>query len=163
MQFFTKATISAAALTAMVQLSPAPIVIAIPIALDVGLGTAAACVSAAAGVAGTVVGAVKRDSIGNPQHPHQVRAALESRQEMNQAAWQSCKDQLAGANLNFSADSPGNVLVTGIPSSCMTLLTVLTGDYNAGNPLPMGSDSALFRDLSNDDINNLQSALSANQ
>lgn len=54
-----------------------------------------------------------------------------------------------------------DVLVTGIPSSCMTLLNVLTGDYNAGNPLPMGSDSALFRDLSNDDINNLQNALSA--
>lgn len=183
MQFFTKTAISAAALTALVQLSPAPIVIAIPIALDVGLGTAAACVSAAASVAGTVAGAVKRDNVGIPQHPHQIRSAIESRQEMNQAAWQSCKDQLAGANLNFSADSPGSqfssnpiillqwyqlrltpladVLVTGIPSSCMTLLNVLTGDYNAGNPLPMGSDSALFRDLTNDDINNLQNALSA--
>lgn len=108
MQFFTKTAISAAALTALVQLSPAPIVIAIPIALDVGLGTAAACVSAAASVAGTVAGAVKRDNVGIPQHPHQIRSAIESRQEMNQAAWQSCKDQLAGANLNFSADSPGS-------------------------------------------------------
>lgn len=108
MQFFTKTAISAAALTALVQLSPAPIVIAIPIALDVGLGTAAACVSAAASVAGTVVGAVKRDNVGIPQHPHQIRSAIESRQEMNQAAWQSCKDQLGGANLNFSADSPGS-------------------------------------------------------
>lgn len=110
MQFFTKTAITAAAMTALVQLSPAPIVIAIPIALDVGLGTAAACVSAAASVAGTVVGAVKdkREAVGIPQHPHQIRSALESRQEMNQAAWQSCKDQLAGAHLNFSADSPGS-------------------------------------------------------
>lgn len=110
MQFFTKTAISAAALTALVQLSPAPIVIAIPIALDVGLGTAAACVSAAASVAGTVAGAVKdkREDVRIPQHPHQIRSAIESRQEMNQAAWQSCKDQLGGANLNFSADSPGS-------------------------------------------------------
>lgn len=110
MQFFTKTAITAAAMTALVQLSPAPILIAIPIALDVGLGTAAACVSAAASVAGTVVGAVKdkREAVGIPQHPHQIRSALESRQEMNQAAWQSCKDQLAGAHLNFSADSPGS-------------------------------------------------------
>ncbi|KAH8785207.1 hypothetical protein F5883DRAFT_636161 [Diaporthe sp. PMI_573] len=162
MQFFTKTAITAAAMTALVQLSPAPIVIAIPIALDVGLGTAAACVSAAGSVAGAVASAVKRDNVnGIPQHPHQVRSAIESRQEMNEAAWQSCKDQLGSAHLDFSADSPGNVLVKGIPSSCMTLLNVLTGDYNAGNPLPMGSDSALFRDLSNDDINNLQNALSA--
>ncbi|KKY39624.1 hypothetical protein UCDDA912_g00328 [Diaporthe ampelina] len=156
MQFFSKTAISAAVLTALVQLSPAPIVITIPLALDVGLGTAASCVSAAASVAGTVAGAVKgKRDVG---HPHQIRPALEGRQEMNKAAWESCKEQLGGANLNFSADSPGS---DGIPSSCMTLLNVLTGDYNAGNPLPMGSDSALFRDLSNDDINNLQSALSA--
>lgn len=109
MQFFTKTAITAAAMTALVQLSPAPIVIAIPIALDVGLGTAAAVVSAAGSVAGAVVSAVKRDNVnGIPQHPHQVRSALESRQEMNKAAWQSCKDQLGSAHLDFSADSPGS-------------------------------------------------------
>ncbi|KAI3399861.1 hypothetical protein diail_5372 [Diaporthe ilicicola] len=159
MQFFTKTALTAAVMTALVQLSPAPIVIAVDVALDVGLGTAAACVSAAGTVAGTVVSATKdKREVG---HPHQIRT-IEARQEMNQAAWQSCKDQLATANLNFSGPSPGNVLVQGLPSSCMTLLTVLTGDYNVGNPLPQGSDSALFRDLTNDDINNLENALKAN-
>lgn len=52
-----------------------------------------------------------------------------------------------------------DVLVSGIPSSCMTLLTVITGQYDEGNPIPQGSDSALFQNLSDDDIEALQNAL----
>jgi hypothetical protein len=54
-----------------------------------------------------------------------------------------------------------DVLVTGIPSSCMTLLTVMTGQHNEENPIPVGNDSALFSDLSNEDIQEIQDSLTA--
>ncbi len=34
----------------------------------------------------------------------------------------------------------------------MTLSTVITGQFNAGNPIPEGTDSILFSNLSDDDV-----------
>lgn len=54
-----------------------------------------------------------------------------------------------------------DVLVTGVPPACMTLVTVLTGVYDEGDPIPEGSDSVMFQNLSNDDVTAIQNALSA--
>lgn len=43
----------------------------------------------------------------------------------------------------------------------MTLATVITGKYNAGNPIPEGSDSILFQNMSDDDLQALQNALNS--
>jgi hypothetical protein len=43
----------------------------------------------------------------------------------------------------------------------MTLSTVITGNFNAGNPVPMGSDSISFTNLSNAEIMTIQNALDA--
>lgn len=43
----------------------------------------------------------------------------------------------------------------------MTLLTVLTDEHSAGSPVPEGTDSALFTDLSEEEIHEIQVALDA--
>lgn len=53
------------------------------------------------------------------------------------------------------------VLAAGVPSACMTLVTVITGQYDEGNPVPMGSDSVQFSGLSDSDIDEIESALTA--
>lgn len=43
----------------------------------------------------------------------------------------------------------------------MTLVTVITGKYDEGNPVPMGSDSVQFSGLSDSEIDDIESALTA--
>lgn len=43
----------------------------------------------------------------------------------------------------------------------MTLSTVLTGTFNEGDPVPMGSDSIQFSNLTDDTINEIEDALTA--
>jgi hypothetical protein len=43
----------------------------------------------------------------------------------------------------------------------MTLLNVITGQFDEGNPIPQGTDSALFTNLSREDIQTIQNALDA--
>lgn len=52
-----------------------------------------------------------------------------------------------------------DILVEGMPPACMTLATVITGEFNVGNPVPQGTDSMLFQNLSNEDIQEIQDAL----
>jgi hypothetical protein len=54
--------------------------------------------------------------------------------------------------------SPG-LLVENMPAPCMNLATVITGDYNAGNPIPMSSSSILFRGLTQDQLQQIQDTL----
>lgn len=56
---------------------------------------------------------------------------------------------------------PADVLVEGVPSACMTLSTVITGQFDEGNPVPEGTDSILFSGLTDDDIQQIQDALNA--
>ena len=43
----------------------------------------------------------------------------------------------------------------------MTLSTVITGTLDEGNPVPMGSDSIQFTNLSDGDIQTIKDALQA--
>lgn len=43
----------------------------------------------------------------------------------------------------------------------MTLSTIITGRFNAGNPVPQGTDSISFTGLSNEDVQEIQDALDA--
>lgn len=45
----------------------------------------------------------------------------------------------------------------------MTLATVITGKYDEGNPVPMGSSSMQFSGLSDSDIDDIENALTAKQ
>ncbi|KAI0434846.1 hypothetical protein F5Y09DRAFT_354841 [Xylaria sp. FL1042] len=151
MPSFAKTALSTAAALALVQFCPAPFLAAIPAAAAAGISAASAAVSAAGTVAGAVVAGVKGRRVA---HPHR-------RQEENQLAWSLCHDQLATASLTFSSPMEGNVLVEGMPPACMTLATVITGQFDVGNPVPMGSSSILFQNLSSDDIQQIQDALDA--
>ncbi|KAI0390905.1 hypothetical protein F5Y17DRAFT_461336 [Xylariaceae sp. FL0594] len=144
-----KTFIAAAAAVALVQYCPAPFLALIPEGIAAGLGAVSGVVGAAAGVAGTVVGGIKGRDVS-----HRFR-----RQEQNQQAWSDCHSQLGSATLTFSSPMEGNVLVEGIPPACMTLSTVLTGKYDEGNPVPMGSSSILFQNLSQQDMQDIQNAL----
>ncbi|KAI0160015.1 hypothetical protein GGR52DRAFT_576748 [Hypoxylon sp. FL1284] len=164
MPSFGKTVVTAAAAMALVQFCPAPFLAAIPAATAAGIGAASAAVSAAAAVGGTVVAAIKDRSVDVEEEQFLTRrgvSRVQMRQEQNQQAWNDCHSQLTSAHVTFSAPEKGDILVKGIPSACMTLATVITGHYNAGNPIPEGSDSILFQNLSNDDIQSIQDALDA--
>ncbi|KAI1208925.1 uncharacterized protein F4807DRAFT_461048 [Annulohypoxylon truncatum] len=147
---------SAAALVALVQLCPAPFLLAIPEAVTAGLGGATAVIGATAGVVGDV-----QNAHHNSRSVPVFRVPKTRRQGQNELAWKECHDQLSSAHVTFSGPSAGNVLVKGVPSACMTLVTVITGKYDEGNPIAEGSDSIMFQNLSNDDISQIESALKA--
>ncbi|KAH7309823.1 hypothetical protein B0I35DRAFT_463737 [Stachybotrys elegans] len=149
-----KTTVSAVATLALVQVSSAHF-LAIPAATAAGIGAVSNAVSAASAVAGTVTTAIQ-----NGQNRRSV-SRVYRRQEQNQLAWQLCREELGTATVTFSGPAPGSVLAEGIPPSCMTLATVITGEHNQGSPIPMGSDSILFQNLSNEEIMEIQAALDA--
>lgn len=101
---FSSSAVTIAALGALVQLSPAPFFALIPEAVAVGMGATAAVVGAAGAVTGGVSTAItnanKRSTFG--------RHERHRRQEANQAAWQSCHDQLATATVTFAGPSTGS-------------------------------------------------------
>ncbi|KAF3014714.1 hypothetical protein G7054_g6360 [Neopestalotiopsis clavispora] len=148
--FSKTATVAAVAL---VQVTSAGFLALIPEAVVAGIGAASGVVSAAGTVTGLVLNNTKARAV--------PRSRAFRRAEANQAAWDSCHDQLGSASLHFSSPQGSDVLVEGVPSSCMTLATVITGKYNAGNPIPEGSDSILFQNMSDDDLQALQNALNS--
>ncbi|KAK7739769.1 hypothetical protein SLS53_005739 [Cytospora paraplurivora] len=168
----SKTIISAVAFVSLVQICPAPF-LAIPAAVAAGVGDAATIVGAAATVAGTVKkvkDATKKSSKRDIMRRHILPGdgiaydeshpvAIAARAEQNELAWKLCGEQLHSASLNFSSPSDNDVLVKGIPSACMTLSTVLTGQYNTGNPVPEGTDSILFQNLNSTEIQEIHDAL----
>lgn len=62
----------------------------------------------------------------------------------------------------FGTDEFEGLLVQNMPAPCMNLATVITGDYNAGNPIPQGSSSILFRGLTQAQLQQIQDTLDAN-
>lgn len=154
MPSFSTIAISAVALLGSVQYCPAP-----PLAV---IGEVAGIVSSVASVAGTVDGIVTN---------HESKRGLEGFNSRIRArgdyglgtAPQDCKNQLTSASVTFSRPQGNDVLVQGVPSACMTLAGTLTGKYNEGNPVPMGSDSIQFSNLSDSDIQSIQTALNARQ
>ncbi|RYO90992.1 hypothetical protein DL762_002423 [Monosporascus cannonballus] len=158
MPFSRKTAVSAIAAVALVQFCPAPSG-AIPAATAAGINAASAAISATGAVAGTALG-VALNGRSVKINGRSV-SRIHQRQEHNQQAWNYCRSQLGSASLMFSAPEPGNVLVQGVPPACMTLATVITSQYNQGNPIPMGSDSILFQNLSDEGIQEIQTALNA--
>ncbi|KAK5798664.1 hypothetical protein VI817_004954 [Penicillium citrinum] len=77
-----------------------------------------------------------------------------------QPAGNECKDQLNGASVNFTPTGKGAYRIDNIPSACMTLSTVLIGDNpNEAVPTPLGSSSLEYTNISEDELNQLQSTL----
>lgn len=46
-----------------------------------------------------------------------------------------------------------------MPPTCMNLATVLTGQFNDGNPVPLSNNAIRFTNLSDDELNEIQSNL----
>jgi hypothetical protein len=169
----TKNIVAPIALLALVQHCPAPFLAAIPPAVAAGVGTASAVISTAATVAGTVAGAIQNGKMARDATPvvardswaglHGYVAKRQDEEYGTGTAWQDCATQLQGADVVFSVTGPGAILVTGVPSACMTLSTIITGKFNEGNPVPQGTDAISFSNLSNEAIQEIQDALDARQ
>ncbi|KAI7553544.1 hypothetical protein KC331_g1152 [Hortaea werneckii] len=80
---------------------------------------------------------------------------------VSQESVDQCTSSLAGVQVNFVPQDNG-LLVQNMPAPCMNLATVITGDYNAGNPIPQGSSSILFRGLTQAQLQQIQDTLDAN-
>jgi hypothetical protein len=48
-----------------------------------------------------------------------------------------------------------------MPATCMTLSTTITGEFNAGRPVPQGNDAILFTDLEEQYFTEIADALRA--
>lgn len=161
------------ALLAMVQYCPAPAFIAPVVAAaaeagGVSTGTiVGGTVAGVVGTAGTVGGSVAIENDGdNPLRKrsnsriYQMRGTPDLSGLGLGTAWPDCMNALKSADLKFSRT--GNaVTVDGMPATCMTLSTVLTGKFDEGNPTPEGSASIKFSNLSASDVNDIQDALEA--
>lgn len=62
---------------------------------------------------------------------------------------------------SFSKKIHSAVVVSGVPPACMSLATVLTGQFNEGNPVPLSNNAVRFTGLTDDDVNQIQDALNA--
>lgn len=144
--FGQSAVISAVALLGLVQYCPAP-----PVAAIIGWSAVAGAVTAGT-AAGIAVGHDKRRRIGKS-------SGKALRQDANQQAWDDCDSQVPGAAVHVSFPQPGSLLVEGVPPACMTLAAVWTGDYGVGTPVPMGADSMLLTNVSDEDIQLIKEAL----
>ncbi|KAF2227153.1 hypothetical protein BDZ85DRAFT_279047 [Elsinoe ampelina] len=166
-----KAPLAAVALLGFSQHSSAaflpPIIAAVGSAMAGASGVSAATwIAAAGGVASGAAAAA--DSIrdakkGDKRRRRYTREALSVRspQEMYGAklAWDLCRDDVKKATLGFEAAGPGNILVTGLPPTCMVLATTITGTFNEGTPVPMGTDSIQFNNVSDETIDAMEQAL----
>ncbi|KAI4747310.1 hypothetical protein E4T50_02355 [Aureobasidium sp. EXF-12298] len=131
----TSTSIAACAigLVSMVQYCPAP-----PLAGIIGV-TTGELLTAGTTLAGTAITA---------------GAAAGSKRDIPAGVSQESADQCTS--------SLAGLLVENLPAPCMNLATVITGDYNAGNPIPMSSSSVLFRGLTQDQLQQIQDTLNAN-
>ncbi|KAI7532049.1 hypothetical protein KC331_g13778 [Hortaea werneckii] len=80
---------------------------------------------------------------------------------VSQESVDQCVSSLSGVQVNFVPQDNG-LLVQNMPAPCMNLAIVITGDYNAGNPIPQGSSSILFRGLTQAQLQQIQDTLDAN-
>lgn len=124
---FKTVTISAIALMALVQFSPAPF-LAIPEAVAAGIGT----VSGVVGAAGATAGAVEGGIAASHSHRKRVRAGRfpvgikRQAPDANQQAWNDCHTQLGSASVTFSAPSTSSKCsVDPLPPLSILFLLVL--------------------------------------
>ncbi|KAI2602306.1 hypothetical protein GGR54DRAFT_645171 [Hypoxylon sp. NC1633] len=156
-----KMIFSAIATLALVRCCAAAYLALISLTMVASIGAA---VGSMATVHGTVTNAIKHRGVDEEQHytrhvGSREARGIQRRQEENQLAWELCHSQLTSATVTFSAPSPGNVLAAGMPPACMTLATVITGQFDEGSPVPQGTDSILFQNLTNEEIREIQDAI----
>ncbi|KAJ5180235.1 hypothetical protein N7492_003445 [Penicillium capsulatum] len=160
MKVFSLAAISTAAIFSMVQYCPAPFAIA----LGPALGMTAAGATAADGVIASMAGGAIAGGIGKAPSRFR-RMPIQLPDGIPQYNWDQCKDQLKGAHVSLKGLEP-KVRVDGVPPACMNLATVIAGQPSQDGgpvPIPMGSDSLQYNDLSDDNLRQLGQNLKANQ
>ncbi|KAJ6121972.1 hypothetical protein N7512_004437 [Penicillium capsulatum] len=186
MKVFSLAAISTAAIFSMVQYCPAPFAIA----LGPALGMTAAGATAADGVIASMAGGAIAGGIGKAPSRFR-RMPIQLPDGIPQYNWDQCKDQLKGAHVSLKGLEPkgtqaqkdypeslnpafhaylltpaSGVRVDGVPPACMNLATVIAGQPSQDGgpvPIPMGSDSLQYNDLSDDNLRQLGQNLKANQ
>ncbi|KAM0717895.1 hypothetical protein Q7P37_006227 [Cladosporium fusiforme] len=164
---FTSAALTSIAAAGLIQYAPAPFV-ALPVVISINMGSAAAWAGAAGGIAGgaaatasAIQGANKKRSVGTGSDSWVKVKRQDDAQFGTQLAWELCRDDVQSATVAFEVPEPGSLLVSGVPSTCMTLATTITGEFNAGHPVPMGNDAIKFTDLPQQYIDDIVAALNA--
>ncbi|KAI4139939.1 MAG: hypothetical protein LQ341_004022 [Variospora aurantia] len=163
---YSKSSLASIALTLVVLFQPCP---APPLAA-IGFGVAEAA-SIAGGIGGgALAGGIgvaaansnKEDSDGGKMMALKRQDALSGLHLPEQAA-NDCRGQLQTANVNVSPVGVNGVRFDGVPSACMTLATVFLGDNPQADsaPIPMGSASLQYNNLTPDELQTLQNALDA--
>ncbi|CAI7650464.1 unnamed protein product [Penicillium bialowiezense] len=140
---------SLAALLTCVQQSPAPVNVLIPAVLG-GVG---------AGFAGKAFNEINMRDV-RPMY----RRDDDPFAGLPQPAADQCKSQLQDVTVTFSPLDNNGVRLDDVPSSCMTLANVFLDDKSGEiHPVPMGSASLEYHNLSTDQLKQLQDALDQRQ
>ena len=109
---FNKVIVSGAALLGLVQFCPAPFLLAIPIAVTIDLGSAAAWVTAVGVVAGSGASAASAIEASHGKKkardvPFTIR--IKPRQQYGtQLAWEECHSDLGSATVGFQSAGVGS-------------------------------------------------------
>lgn len=155
MHYVTALTATAFTLVTLLQLCPAP-----PLAA-IGIGAAEASTlvgglggGAIAGGIGAATNKKKSSRLARRQDP---LAGM----DLPEQAANDCRNQLHSATVHVSPVDNNGVRFDGVPPACMTLATVFLGNNPAGQPapIPMGSASLQYENLSPDELQTLQNVL----
>lgn len=160
---YIKSSFTTVALTLVVLFQPCP---APPLAA-IGIGAAEAA-SLGGGIAGGAVaggigvGASKSNKNNGPHHKTKRQDALAGLNLPEQAA-NDCRGQLSTAHVNVSPAGDNGVRFDGVPPACMTLAAVFLGQNGNSRspPIPMGSASLQYSNLTPEELQTLQNALDA--
>ena len=152
MKTFDAVVAVAITLVALFQACPAP-----PLAA-IGIGA-----TEAATLAGGIGGGVAAGEIGSHHHRLRKRDPEAAPQDagLPPVAEQACRDELHSATVTVSSVGNNGVRFDGVPPACMTLTNVFLGQNTAAQskPIPMGSASVQYENLTPDELNTLQQAL----
>lgn len=173
MRLSTLTALSVGAAFSTMQYCPAPFLAAS--ALIESLATTVAVSADATLASGAIAGGIGRiPSVKRGSSPPGV----------SQHAWDECTNQLKGGHVHLSRHPSSNskfsrkglyhiesltnttdVRVDGVPPACMNLATVLIGQPTQEGgpvPVPMGSASLEYQDLTHDELMRLAHTLEAN-
>ncbi|KNG88680.1 hypothetical protein ANOM_003089 [Aspergillus nomiae NRRL 13137] len=78
-----------------------------------------------------------------------------------QPAGDLCNDQLKGVTVEFIPTGPGGFRIDNVPPACMTLATLFLEGPGSPSPIPLGSASLGFSNISDDGLQRLQAILDA--
>lgn len=160
MHYITALTATTLTFTTLLQLCPAPPLAAI----GIGAAEAASVVGGVGGgaVAGGIGYAASKQKAKKPPRSAEGQDALAGLNLPEEAA-DDCREELRSATVNVSPADNNGVRFDGVPPACMTLANVFLGQNTLGQPvpIPMGSASLQYENLSPDELQTLQNALDA--